>query len=315
MSAAASPRHGPDLRRRAGLCSVGPGPVVVPRPAAGESWRQAPGQAPGTETDDLGRRSASGDLGRPGGVSVAGRGAPQCLGRLRVHDGLRVSRKRVLRIMRENNLVSPHRCRRRDARAHDDEIVTDAANVMWGTDGIRVFTVDDRWGWIVTAALHWNAECVGWHLCKKGDRFATAQPISMGLARLYGSTAAGTKRGLSLRMDHGTQSLSESFAKQIADWGIQPSYAFVEHPQTNGVAERFNRTLKEQVIHGRIYRNIDELRDAVREFVETYDAEWLVEKNGASQAPLRPARPGMRPSHSRPPHDILLPREPGAIRT
>ena len=36
--------------------------------------------------------------------------------------------------------------------------------------------------------------------------------------------------------------------------GIQPSYAFVAEPQTNGVAERFNRTLKEQIIHGRIYR-------------------------------------------------------------
>ena len=49
---------------------------------------------------------------------------------------------------------------------------------------------------------------------------------------------------------------------------------------TNGVAERFNRTLKEQIIHGRIYRNIAELRDAVRDFVELYNAQWIVEKNG-----------------------------------
>ena len=62
------------------------------------------------------------------------------------------------------------------------------------------------------------------------------------------------------------------------DWGIQPSYAFVAEPQTNGVAERFNRTLKEQIIHGRIYRNIAELRDAVRDFVELYNAQWIVEK-------------------------------------
>ena len=48
----------------------------------------------------------------------------------------------------------------------------------------------------------------------------------------------------------------------------------------NGVAERFNRTLKEQIIHGRIYRNIAELRDAVRDFVELYNAQWIVEKNG-----------------------------------
>ena len=57
-------------------------------------------------------------------------------------------------------------------------------------------------------------------------------------------------------MDHGSQYLSDHFTNQIKFWGIQPSYAFVEQPQTNGVAERFNRTLKEQIVHGRIYRNI-----------------------------------------------------------
>ena len=119
---------------------------------------------------------------------------------------------------------------------------------MWGTDGVRVFTVDDGWGWIFTAVEHWNAECVGWHVCKRGDRFAALQPISMGLAGLYGSTAAGAARGLALRMDHGSQYLSDHFTNQIKFWGIQPSYAFVAEPQTNGVAERFNRTLKEQII-------------------------------------------------------------------
>ena len=106
------------------------------------------------------------------------------------------------------------------------------------------------------------------------------RPYSMGLAGLYGSTAAGAARGLALRMDHGSQYLSDHFTNQIKFWGIQPSYAFVAEPQTNGVAERFNRTLKEQIIHGRIYRNIAELRDAVRDFVELYNAQWIVEKNG-----------------------------------
>ena len=103
-----------------------------------------------------------------------------------------------------------------------------------------MFTVDDGWGWIFTAVEHWNAECVGWHVCKRGDRFAALQPISMGLAGLYGSTAAGAARGLALRMDHGSQYLSDHFTNQIKFWGIQPSYAFVAEPQTNGVAERFN---------------------------------------------------------------------------
>ena len=168
-----------------------------------------------------------------------GEGYRKVWARLRVCRDIRVARKRVLRLMRENNLLSPHRCRRRGGNPHDGEIITHAPNLMWGTDGVRVFTVDDGWGWIFTAVEHWNAECVGWHVCKRGDRFAALQPISMGLAGLYGSTAAGAARGLALRMDHGSQYLSDHFTNQIKFWGIQPSYAFVAEPQTNGVAERF----------------------------------------------------------------------------
>ena len=71
-----------------------------------------------------------------------------------------------------------------------------------------------------------------------------------------------------------------SFSKPAQVLGISPSFAFIEQPQTNGVAERFNRTLKEQVIYGRVFQNLEEVRTAVRHFVDTYDREWLVEKNG-----------------------------------
>ena len=33
-------------------------------------------------------------------------------------------------------------------------------------------------------------------------------------------------------------------------------------------------------MHGRIYQTIDEVRDAVRDFVDGYNAGWLIEKNG-----------------------------------
>lgn len=209
-----------------------------------------------------------------------GEGHRKIWARLRIQKGIRVARKRVLRLMREHHLLSPHRSRQAPPNLHQGTIITDAPNIMWGTDGARVFTVDDGWVWIFAAVEHWNAECVGWHVCKTGDRYAALQPLAMALATLYGSTAASVARGLVLRMDHGTQYLSDHFTRQIAFWGIRPSYAFVEQPQTNGVAERFNRTLKEQIIHGRTYRNPAELREAVRAFVERYNRCWLIEKNG-----------------------------------
>jgi len=200
--------------------------------------------------------------------------------RLRVRDGVKVGRRRVLRLMRENNLLSPYRGRRGHPNLHQGEIITQAPNVMWGTDGARVFTVADGWGWLFVAVEHWNAECVGWHVCKQGTRFAALEPISQGLMATVGKVAADAGRGLSLRMDHGTQYLSDHFLNQLKHWGINPSFAFIEQPQTNGVAERFIRTIKEQVIYGRVFQNLEEVRTAVRRLVDTYNREWLVEKNG-----------------------------------
>ena len=208
-----------------------------------------------------------------------GEGHRKVWARLRIRDGVRVSRKRVLRLMRENHLLSPYRNRPKPARKHDGKIVTMAPNLMWGTDGTRVFTLEEGWVWIFAAVEHWNAECVGWHVCKKGDRYAALQPISMALNDLYGSVQADVARGLALRMDHGTQYLSDHFLNQLKYWGIAPSFAFVSEPETNGVAERFNRTLKEQAIYGRIFRTVEDVRQTVKTFVERYNSEWRPEKN------------------------------------
>ena len=165
-------------------------------------------------------------------------------------------------------------------------------NVMWGTDGVRVFTLDDGWGWIFAAVEHWNAECMGWHVCKVGSRFAALDPIAQGLERLYGSLDADVARGLALRMDHGSQYLSDHFLKQIRYWGIHPSFGFVEEPETNGVAERWNRTLKEQAIHGRIFQNLEAVRAAVADFVERYNQTWRLEKLGY-HTPIEAREPSM----------------------
>ena len=119
---------------------------------------------------------------------------------------------------------------------------------------------------------------VGWHVCKVGNRFAALEPIAQGLGRLYGSVEADVARGLALRMDHGSQYLSDHFLNQLRYWGIHPSFGFVEEPETNGVVERWNRTLKEQAVYGRVFRNLAEVRAAVAEFVERYNQCWRLEK-------------------------------------
>ena len=209
-----------------------------------------------------------------------GEGHRKVHARLRILDGIRVARTRVLRVMRAHGLLSPHRGRQGDPQLHDGTIITAAPHVMWGTDGVRVFTVDDGWVWTFAAVDHWNAECVRWHVCKVGNRFAALEPIAHGLRQRYGSVDADVARGLALRMDHGSQYLSDHFLHQIRYWGIRPSFGFLEEPETNGVAERRNRTLKEQAIYGRVFQRLDDVRAAVADFVERYNQSWRLEKLG-----------------------------------
>ena len=76
-----------------------------------------------------------------GASPFEGEGFRKVWARLRVQQGIRVSRTRLRVLMRDNNLLSPHRARRRDARSHDGTIITAAPNVMWGTDGAWVFAL------------------------------------------------------------------------------------------------------------------------------------------------------------------------------
>lgn len=200
--------------------------------------------------------------------------------RLTIEQKVRTSRKRVLRLMRENSLLSPHRRPRGDAKAHEGTIVTDAPDKMWATDGATIDTVDEGKVWVFIAVDHFNGECVGFHVAKHGTRFAALQPLAMGLTTHRGGACSDAGRGIEVRQDHGSQYTSDTYRNQVKAWGMSLSFALVGEPETNGVAERFIRTLKEQVVHGRAHAGVNDLREAVRRFVETYNRAWRLEKLG-----------------------------------
>jgi len=204
--------------------------------------------------------------------------------------GLRTSRQRVLRLMREHSLLSPHRARTRPETLHDRHIITEAPNIMWAIDATQVTTVADGKVWLFGVVEHCNAEMLGWHVSRRGTRHVAIQALGMAVRQQFGHLGAGAARGLALRHDHGSNFMADVFQKQMKFWGVAPSYAFVAEPETNGCIERLFRTLKEQAIHGRIFQTIDDVRDAVRTFVGRYNAEWLIEKNGhRSPADMRTA--------------------------
>ena len=136
--------------------------------------------------------------------SFVGEGHRKAWARLRV-AGKRVSKQRVLRLMRENNLLAPARARRvLGPRSHDGTITTERPDEMWGTDLTATMTVEDGQVAVFIAVDHCTSECVGIHAAKEANRFEALEPLRQAVRARFGAYGANVARGLKLRHDNGS---------------------------------------------------------------------------------------------------------------
>ena len=116
------------------------------------------------------------------------------------------------------------------AKTHDGRVITQAPNVMWGTDGVRVFTLDDGWG--SSRQSNTGTRSAWGGRVQSRDR---AQGPNGSMARWTPTSPVGWRFGwITVVSTCQTTSSSRS--------GRHPSFGFVEEPETNGVAERWVRS-------------------------------------------------------------------------
>jgi putative transposase len=205
--------------------------------------------------------------------------------------GIRTSKRRVLRLTGEHGLQAPGRVGRpHGPKAHDGTIRTERVDLMWGSDLTSTLTgegqalvgcgVPTAPHGIFVAVDHCSAECVGIHAARRATRFEALEPIRQGVRACFGAFADGIAAGLELRHDHGSQFVADDFQRELSFLGIAPSPAFVREPEGNGCAERFIRTLKENLLWVRRFDTVEELRQALHDFKDTYNRTWILERHG-----------------------------------
>jgi transposase InsO family protein len=207
-----------------------------------------------------------------------GEGHRKIWARLRI-AGVRTSKRRVLRLMRENDLLAPSRVGTpRGPRSHDGTIIPETVDTMWGTD-LTTTIIGEGQVAVFIAIDHCSAECVGIHAAQRATRFEALEPIRQGVRDHFGGFARNIARGLAVRHDHGSQYMADAFQNELAFLGIESSPAFVRAPEGNGCAERFIRTLKENLLWVRTFDTIEDLRQALLAFRDTYNTTWLIERH------------------------------------
>lgn len=194
--------------------------------------------------------------------------------------GIRVSKERVLRLMREHGLQVPTRCGGPiGPGVHDGTIIPDAPDLRWGTDLTTTYTLEEGQASVFLAVDHFTADIVGIHAVKRATRWEALEPIRQGIRKHFGAIRQNIACALELRHDHGSQYMSDAFQQEIAFLGITSSPSFVRSPEGNGCAERAIRTLKEQLLWIRTFTTIEELRCALIEWAEIYNERWMIQRH------------------------------------
>jgi putative transposase len=152
-------------------------------------------------------------------------------------QGVRTSKARVLRLMREAKLLAPTRAgHAHGPKAHDGTITTERPDVLWGVDATSGLTRREGTATVFVVVDHCASECVGLHAAKPGTRFEAVEPLRQGIQAVFDGYEAGIARGLSVRHDHGSQYVSDYFQDELTFLGITASPAFVREPEGNGYA-------------------------------------------------------------------------------
>lgn len=109
---------------------------------------------------------------------------------------------------------------------------------------------------IFFAIDHCSLELLGIHAAKQDTRSEALEPIRQGVPHRFGVFGQAVARGLTVRHDHGSQFLADDFQQEIAFLGIKDPASYVREPQGNGIAERFVRILKENLLCIRTFETV-----------------------------------------------------------
>jgi putative transposase len=183
--------------------------------------------------------------------------------------GTVVSRKRVWKRMHALGLTLPPISEREQPLRRGHVAVPDS-NRRWATDLTTTWTARDG-----TVALMPVIDCgdrvvFDVAVTKSQESPAVLAPVESSLEKAFGSPER-VPDGFELRTDHGPQYTGSDCHDLCQAWDVDHTFAPVGRPTGNAVAERFIQTLKVELVWTRDWESLEELREAVTEWLYVYN--------------------------------------------
>jgi len=188
-------------------------------------------------------------------------------------EGFAVNHKRVLRLMREDNLL----CLRHrpfvpvtTLSGHSWTVVPNLVRGLQPSGPDQIWVADItyirlREGFVYLAVVldAFSRKVVGWAIAHHLKASLAIEALKQALARRRPAA------GLIHHSDQGIQYACEEYRRLLAGHGLQASMSRVGNPYDNAKAESFMATLKREQIDGRRYRDLAEATADIGAFINT----------------------------------------------
>jgi len=200
-------------------------------------------------------------------------GSPRVHAELR-ELGMRCSRERTARLMREMELVAQPRRdkpvgtqRRKGAQIAPNvlnrEFSAPAPTTKWVSDTTCVWTAE---GWLYLAVILdlFSRLVVGWAMSESNDEELVSSALEMALARRSPPSA------MLLHSDQGSPYTATNYLARLAEKGIVISMSRTGNCYDNAAIESFFSTLKGECVDRHCFQSRSEARQTIFEYTECF---------------------------------------------
>ena len=189
-----------------------------------------------------------------------------------VKEGREVNRKRVLRVMREDNLLclrrrrfvittdSDHRFAVYPNLARDMKV--NGINQLWVAD-LTYIRLQHEFVYLAVILDAFSRKVIGWALGQTLESRLAIEALQMALR-----TRGPIRLGLVHHSDRGTQYAANGYVALLLENGIEVSMSRRGNPYDNAKAESFIKTLKYEEVYRTEYLNLEDARRQIRRFIE-----------------------------------------------
>jgi len=177
--------------------------------------------------------------------------------------GVAVNRKRVLRVMRERNLIQ--RRRPLERRKRPGFFKVERPRQLWQLDMTSIWVAEHGWCYLNGIIDCCTREIVGWSLelrCRADEAIAVIEQAA---------AAYGIQPGeLTLGSDNGSAFTSRSFREKLAKLGIRHRRGGYRDPESQAFIESWFGKLKQREVWLNEYETLDDARRGIGGYVDRY---------------------------------------------